>query len=328
MELVLVRHGVRDGDALSERGRNQVAMLGRALHLRGLSPSLALSSHAEHAQETARLLSSHLADGRLPVELDTLTPGHGPGGVDELVVQAEAAGVRLQEHECVLVVGHEGRLSDLVTDLCGARLRPIPHGGAVAICGGDIKELASGMGSVRHRYPTADHDEEALRAKVNSKMTVATFLAGFVFTALSTVLLLDRSTWPWHRVLAAVTLTASLALFIAAIYIYDQLGTPSGFWTDAQKARAPWRWLYQQRSSRLDERWESLKANATGSEDDRARQAEDDPRFHQLSYDGPIYWLMVRTSRRVFTPAVVLARIFRRLVCSLDRPGRCRSCEG
>ena len=51
----------------------------------------------------------------------------------------------------------------------------------------------------RTGYPTVDYHEEALRAKVNSKMTVATFLAGFVFTALSALLLLDKHEWPWHR---------------------------------------------------------------------------------------------------------------------------------
>jgi phosphohistidine phosphatase SixA len=312
MDIVLVRHGTRDaregGGRLSDHGRHQVITLARALGLRGTQPDLVLTSSYEHAQKAATLLSKWLAPpGIIPVTLDALTPGAGPGGIDEVVRQAGAVGVALQSSACVLVVGHEGRLSDLVIELTGSRSRPIRHGGAVCLRGTTLPDLAAGRGEIHHQHPTVDHQEEPLRAKINSKMTVATFLAGFVFTALSAVLLLDQSEWPWHRVIAATTLTASLALFVASVYIYDQLSTPSGFWTDADRPRAFWRWLYERREARLEARWASLKEHAKGDEEDRGRQADEDPEIYRMRHDGPAYWLMVHTSRFVFTPAVVLA---------------------
>jgi phosphohistidine phosphatase SixA len=312
MDIVLIRHGARDagadGGKLNDHGKHQIITLADALELRGTRPDLVLTSNSRHSREAATLLSERLAaPGIVLVCLDALTPGAGPGGVDELVRQARAAGAPLQTSACLFVVGHEGRLSDLVIDLTGLRSRPIRHGGAVCIRGAGLRELAAGRGKIHHQYPTVDHQEEPLRAKINSKMTVATFLAGFVFTALSTVLLLDQSQWPWHRVVAATTLTASLALFVASVYIYDQLGTPSGFWTDADRPRAFWRRLYERREARLEARWARLKERAKGTEDERGRQADEDPEIYRMCHDGPAYWLMVHTSRFVFTPAVALA---------------------
>ena len=132
-------------------------------------------------------------------------------------------------------------MSDLVVELTGSRARQIPHGGAVCVHGESLQALLCGRGSILFRYPTVDHQEEQLRSKVNSKMTVATFLAGFVFTALSALLLLQGADWTWHRVVAAAALTAALVLFVSAVYIYDQLSTPPGFWTDGNKSRYFWR---------------------------------------------------------------------------------------
>jgi phosphohistidine phosphatase SixA len=313
MEIVLVRHGVRnarhDNGRMSDHGRYQIKTLACALELRGTLPDLLLTSRKDHAQEAATLLSERLTRATPLVVLDALTPGCGPGGIDEVVRQARAAGVALESSACLLIVGHEGRLSDLVTELTGGRSHPLSHGGAVCVRGASLRDLVAGRGSVYYRYPTVDHQEEPLRAKVNSKMTVATFLAGFVFTALSAVLLLDRTEWPWHRVTAATTLTASLALFVASVYIYDQLGTPSGFWTDADRPRAFWRRLYQRREARLEDLWTRLTEDAEGDDQDKRRQADDHPAIYRRRHDGAVYWLMVRTSRFVFTPAVVLALI-------------------
>jgi hypothetical protein len=138
-------------------------------------------------------------------------------------------------------------------------------------------------------------------------MTVATFLAGFVFTALSAVLVLTPETWAAHRVVAITALTAALALFVSAVYIYDQLSTPAGFWTDAEQPKPWWRRLYERRERRLEEHWADLMRDAAGDYNHRARIADDAPIFHKTATDGPMYWLMVKTSRWVFTPAVVLA---------------------
>jgi hypothetical protein len=227
--------------------------------------------------------------------------------VEDLLEQVSARGGELHASRCVLVVGHEGRLSDLLVELTGSRTRPVPHGAAVAVRGDSLPDLVSGRGRLQYRFPTVDHQEDVLRAKVTSKMTVATFLAGFVFTALSAVLLLTDRPWSGHRVVAITALTAALVLFVSAVYIYDQLATPTGFWTDAEDPKPWWRSLYERRERRLEQRWDDLARAAEGDEEQRARRADDNPAFHRTAADGPTYWLMVRTSRWVFTPAVVLA---------------------
>jgi phosphohistidine phosphatase SixA len=287
-------------------------MLSEALELRGTLPTLILSSEVQHAHETAAVLADFVASQgrppRGPIQLLALTPGGDPGGFDRVVRQARAKGVDLEREPCVLAVGHEGRLSDLITELTGARLSPVPHGGAVCIRGESLQDLAAGRGQLHYRYPTVDHQENALRAKINSKMTVSTFLAGFVFTALSAVLLLNLNPWPWHRVMAAASLTAALVFLIASVYIYDQLGTPSGFWTDAGKPPLMWRPLYAWREARLERRWIKLRNRAKApTTEDKARLADDDKRMYRPLHDGAAYWLMVKTSRFVFTPGVVLA---------------------
>jgi len=165
---------------MNDHGRHQIKTLAGALELRGTLPDLLLTSESEHAREAATLLSERLAPGVRSVTIDALTPGGGPGGIDEVLRQARAAGVALQKSACLFVVGHEGRLSDLVTELMGTRSRPLCHGGAVCIRGTGLQDLAAGRGCIHHQYPTVDHQEEPLRAKINSKMAVATFLAGFV----------------------------------------------------------------------------------------------------------------------------------------------------
>ena len=138
-------------------------------------------------------------------------------------------------------------------------------------------------------------------------MTVASLLAGLVLTALSAVVLLDTHPWAWDRVAAIISLTASLALFLASVYIYDQLGTPSGFWTDADKPRPIWKWLAERREAKRERLWSQLWVSAEGDEQGKGRQADDDPAFYRPLHDGQVYWLMVKTSRLVFTPAVTLA---------------------
>jgi hypothetical protein len=69
-----------------------------------------------------------------------------------------------------------------------------------------------------------------------------------------------------------------------------------------------WRKLYEWREARLEDLWLKLREDAEGSTaEDKARKADDDPRMYRPLHDGPVYWLMVKTSRFVFTPGVVLA---------------------
>jgi phosphohistidine phosphatase SixA len=313
VQMILVRHAVRDADddngGLSRRGTHQATILADALKRRGVEPDLYLTSGRTHAKRTAEHLIDVLTPGSSSVVLDALTPDCGPGGIDDVVEEAARANHGLESASCVVLVGHEGRLSDLVTELTSNRSRPIGHGHAMCITAGNIHEFLVGHGKACYRYPTADHQEEAVRAKVTSKMTVSTFLAGFVFTALSAILVLDVDDegWPWHRDIAIIALTLSLVLFIAAVYIYDQLGTPAGFWTDADRPRTFWGRLYRWQEMRAEHRWTAVADRAGGDPAEGGKQADDHPEFYRITHDGPAYWLMVRTSRLVFTPAIVLA---------------------
>jgi phosphohistidine phosphatase SixA len=321
MDIVLIRHGVRDraraDGALSQHGQHQARILAQALALRGVVPSLVLSSEHAHARETARLMLQEFDLSPSLVPLPALTPKAGPGELDDLVRQARAEGELRSPAACVFVVGHEGRLSNLLTEMTGRRSHPLSHGSAVCIRASSVEEFVAGHGLVQFRYPTVDYLEDALRAKINSKMTVATFLSGFVFTALS-ALLLGADEWPWHRLVASTALTASLVLFVASVYIYDQLGTPAGFWTDAKRPWKVWQRLYDRREDQLEQQWLRMRdkqaptpaANGTTpGRHEQARLADDEPVFARQRLDGPVYWLMVQTSSVVFTPAVVLALI-------------------
>jgi hypothetical protein len=134
----------------------------------------------------------------------------------------------------------------------------------------------------------AGEDDPELRAKVQSKIHVATFLAGFVFAALVEVIMRDDKSVLLR--LAAVLLTAALGLFVACIYLYDQLTMPSRYWTHIRDARP---------ARRLEKLGATLHWRVLHGE--RARRPD-----AKLIYDR-VYAHMVSTWMMVFTPAVVFA---------------------
>jgi phosphohistidine phosphatase SixA len=308
MDILLVRHGSKDETSsettsepgLSRHGVRQINVLVEAIKRRPTSVDCYLTSLSPHALKTAEQLHQRLSpEFHPPIQLASLTPRTGnPGGIDELVKQALVECPDLSARSGVVVVGHEGRLSDLVTELTGERSRPLGHGEAVCIRGKSLDDLVAGRGTIHFRFPTFDHQEVSLRSKVQSKMTVSTFLAGFVFTALSSLLLLKQPNWSWDQIVGTICLSASLALFVACVYIYDQLGMPSGYWTDAQPPRA-WRRFYVWQERERERQWER-DAKAKGDVDADERQAAS-------LQNGPRYNLMISTSRLLFTPAATLA---------------------
>jgi hypothetical protein len=101
------------------------------------------------------------------------------------------------ERVTIMLVGHEERLSDLVTQLTGSRRAPLLPAAAVAIEDDDPSRLHTARGRIHFRYPVVDHQETELRPKVQSKMAVASFLAGFVSAALVTVLSMTGGRRGW-----------------------------------------------------------------------------------------------------------------------------------
>jgi phosphohistidine phosphatase SixA len=332
MDMILVRHGTGaderhtrtleagDRPELSPRGNHVIERLADALRIRKVRPDLVLSSKKMPALASAELLRNALAPSADLTELDALTPRRGSGELEELYSESRSQLDALRDDGTILIVGHEGRLSNLLTQLTGRRLSQLPHGGAVCVRADRLLDLLTGLGEVRFRYPVVDHLEEQLRPKITSKMTVASVLAGFVLTALSAILVLDVH--HWDRVLAVTCLTISLVLFVASVLIFDQLSMPSGFWTDTWSSPAigDSRWRARLRKEReklirlgetsLEKRWERKRQIGEDlTERQRRDAADEDPLISRIRNEGPALHLMVATSRWVFLPAIVLAAI-------------------
>jgi hypothetical protein len=141
--------------------------------------------------------------------------------------------------------------------------------------------------------------DSQLRQKIASKMTVATFLAGFTFAALLE-LLKDRSHFESARTIipirvAVVSLTLALGLFISAVYMYDRLSMPREFWS------------YQPRP---------------GSNGKKTFLEKLHFKVHPESAmlkDGALYTYMIGVWQWVFTPAVISAFVgFSAILYSID----------
>jgi hypothetical protein len=154
--------------------------------------------------------------------------------------ESKAAGVDLSGLQVVGVVGHEPRLSQLLTRMTSKRARPLERIEAVCLEADSFRALLQGGARLAFRLPVVAYQEAGLREKVRSKMTVAALLAGFAFAALSQVPIRAPSpaSIPFQR-MAVTCLTAAVGLFVAAVYIYDRLAMPEGFWVygDRPKGR-------------------------------------------------------------------------------------------
>ncbi|WP_455389563.1 SixA phosphatase family protein [Petrachloros mirabilis] len=286
MKIILIRHGSREDEnkvedkdkLLSAEGREQTGKLGDVLSRLDLRPELYLTSTYKHAKEMGNILSKHL-DVKTPppvLSLDALTPRMRTATFEDIIDEAEKEGIDLSQLEVVTVIGHEhdGRLSRLLTRLTSVRARPFNRAEAACLTAPAFDDFLRGRGEVEFRLPVVDYHEDKLRPKIRSKLTVATFLAGFTFTALIRVLQETTNSYAPLQIVATIALTAALALFIAAVYMYDQLSMPEGFWVYGDRGRS--------RSVRGD-------------------QFESDWR-----QQGPLYAYMVWTWTYVFTPAVAL----------------------
>lgn len=254
MRWILVRHAAHLDGRLGEHGREQVDRLRAALELRHVRPTLYLVSTCSPAQQTCARLVETPSLRAVQASTAALAPADVPTRLDDLVV---TAGAQLRQAATAVLIGHEGGLSDLLTELTGARHRPFPEAGAVSVTAGSVQDLLRGNGTVEFTVPVADHHEAELRSKVDSKKTVATLLAGFVLTALVGVLI-EGPEWYERCISDNVTIVAfatSLAFFLAAVYVYDQLAMPAGFWTDGSRTRLRSR-LAKTAGRRRERRWD------------------------------------------------------------------------
>ncbi|HEX8863214.1 MAG TPA: hypothetical protein VGC06_29805 [Actinomycetes bacterium] len=299
MQIILVRHGSRrhDGDedsaaSLSEAGKAEVEQLASALRQLGTAPTVCLTSTKLHAEQTGEILTAALR-GRTPLSLEALdrtTPAF------DLFGAVRKQGVTLSPSDVVVIAGHEPALGQLAMNLTSSRHRPLHHAEAVCLAADDPLDFLKGRAKIEYRHPAVDYQEASLREKIRSKAHIATFLAGFTFSALIE-LLLGSDARSGLRIAAIICLTLALALFVGSIYAYDTLGMPQGYW------------LYGGRSRRVVKllatiRMQVLRQPLVWRTRDERQNEHLDQTFRR---HGPLYVYMVSTWRVVFTPAVLLA---------------------
>jgi phosphohistidine phosphatase SixA len=134
MKIILIRHGAREHEDTSEdkdmplstEGKDEARRLGTALARLDLKPEVYLTSHYRHAIETGNILTAQLSDtlSARALSLCALTPNSPTSTFEEVIDEAKNAGINLNALKVVAVVGHEARLSQLLTRLTSSRSRP------------------------------------------------------------------------------------------------------------------------------------------------------------------------------------------------------------
>ena len=289
----------------TDKAAGTARRLGQRFAALSIVPDVILTSQYKHAEQTADALVT-AASHPIRTSVDSLTPKHGgPVGSgshwadDQLFEDLRDAVSSRAGPSTVFLVGHHPRLSQLLLRFSGERQRQLSALEAVSVSAPDFPALWLGGGKVDWRYPVRNWLEQDLREKLTSKMTVATFLASANFVGLLELLInkqkelalvgefkppmcgdgarnvlspLYCSLFPYLTPLSFLFLSLAAGLFIAAVYLYDRLGMPSGFWL----LKRPW-WI----------------------------KADDAEGTERIELDGHPQAHMVRIWTRVFTPAVI-----------------------
>lgn len=138
------------------------------------------------------------------------------------------------------VVGHEPAISRLLCLMTGKDSRRLDRGEAVWIEGKTKQDFICGKAQLVHATRCGDFAEK-LKDKIETKMTVCTFLAGFTIAALIEIIKDPEAIVKTSRVAATISLTTALGLFVAAVYIYDELSMPTEFWSSDTRKKQPGR---------------------------------------------------------------------------------------
>ncbi|MEX2443101.1 MAG: histidine phosphatase family protein [Alkalispirochaeta sp.] len=135
--LTLIRHaksdhtvpGTADRDRpLNERGRKDAPTMGSRLSSLFLQPDIVLASPAQRVRET---LTGIAAGGAVTVS--QVTEHHDALYLAEAEVLWDFAASALMEDDEVWLVAHNPGLTEMVEQLCGARLENVPTLGVVRI---------------------------------------------------------------------------------------------------------------------------------------------------------------------------------------------------
>jgi phosphohistidine phosphatase len=136
-QLILLRHAKSSWDngalgdvdrPLSDRGDRDAPRMGKRLKSRHARPGLVLASHATRAQRTAKLVTRALGVRADVIQTEEKLYLAAPASVLAVVARQDDA------HHCLLVVGHNPGLTDLVNQLVpDLALDNLPTAGVVAI---------------------------------------------------------------------------------------------------------------------------------------------------------------------------------------------------
>lgn len=226
MKLVLMRHAERQHDVLereaplTDKGLKVATETSARIKDRNLFFTRILCSEYLPARATAERLPKEAEVSIEPIDL--LNPDKDFPKWPDL-----AQGKPFRDKDIIAIVGHHPGISNLLISVTGWRTcRRVDFGEAVLV-NGTPREIEEGKGNVRTSFgsPLA-----TLKDKIQAKMTVCTFLAGFTIAAL-VELLKDLPTVPeiWE-VVAVIAFTFSLAVFVGAILAFDILMMPSDYW--------------------------------------------------------------------------------------------------
>jgi len=128
----------------------------------------------------------------------------------------------------IAIVGHHPGVANLLRQVVNFDCRRIGFGEAIVVSG-SLDEIIRGCGNVERVLPPKD-TSELLRKKIELKMTVCTFLAGFTIPVLVELLKDSTDNAELWRIVTTICFTFSLAFFVAAIFAFDLLLMPSEFW--------------------------------------------------------------------------------------------------
>lgn len=235
MNLILMRHAERKHNvpeqsaSLSKIGIRKTGETAAQLRDGSIGLDCVLSSEQGPAIETAKLLTEESPDKRHSLEI--LNPGQYSPKWSTILQQLPLAApsVQLNDQSTIVLVGHHPGITNLLTAITSHKSRRIGRGEAILVKG-SLKDIARGRGNVAQTFGT-ESTPESLRKKVELKMTVCTFLAGFTIPVLVELVKgTPQELLEIWRILPIIAFTFSLALFVAAVFAFDLLLMPNEYW--------------------------------------------------------------------------------------------------
>ena len=241
MNLILMRHGERKHNkperkaSLTEKGVEKAHAIAIELAEQALLFDHVVSSTQEPTKQTALLLAGNNTAKCVALELldpplnETDEEHYSPqwSAISQHI--ARSTSKALNDERTIAIVGHHPGITNLLGSVTGEKCRRIGRGEAILVTG-SLQEIGSGKGNVVKTFGAEDAPE-ALRKKIELKMTVCTFLAGFTIPVLVELLKSEPQEMlrVW-RIFSIIAFTFSLSLFVAAVFAFDLLLMPTEYW--------------------------------------------------------------------------------------------------